>query len=182
MKTTADSNQLFSLRAWPEQKICFRYAVVVAPVVVLKVSNMTPDHTLFLRSTYRPSMLLALCSAWTGTSQNASTSAYLYQGGSESVNLTSHATSKKRTFSATMCLSRYLDWAKAEHSASTRARETQEICHTAYTWRPLVLLMFCGLCRHFSGSELLVQFHYPSNGMGRIACPITHPWKASDLN
>ena len=37
--TTADCNQLFSFCAWPEQKICFRYAVVVAPVVVLKVSN-----------------------------------------------------------------------------------------------------------------------------------------------
>ena len=28
----------YSVCAWPEQKICFRYAVVVAPVVVLKVS------------------------------------------------------------------------------------------------------------------------------------------------
>ena len=36
---SADCNQLFSFCAWPEQKICFRYAVVVAPVVVLKVSN-----------------------------------------------------------------------------------------------------------------------------------------------
>ena len=35
---TADYNQLFSFCAWPEQKMCFRYAVVVAPVVVLKVS------------------------------------------------------------------------------------------------------------------------------------------------
>ena len=39
VKTTAGCNQLFSFCAWPEQKICFRYAVVVAPVVVLKVSN-----------------------------------------------------------------------------------------------------------------------------------------------
>ena len=34
----AGCNELFSFCAWPEQKICFRYAVVVAPVVVLKVS------------------------------------------------------------------------------------------------------------------------------------------------
>ena len=40
VKTTAGCNQLFSFCAGPEQKICFRYAVVVAPVVVLKVSNI----------------------------------------------------------------------------------------------------------------------------------------------
>ena len=35
VRTTADCNQLFSFCAWPEQEMCFRYAVVVAPVVVL---------------------------------------------------------------------------------------------------------------------------------------------------
>ena len=38
VKTTAGDIQLFSFGAWPEQKISFRYAVVVASVVVLKVS------------------------------------------------------------------------------------------------------------------------------------------------
>ena len=42
--TTADCNQLFSFCAWPEQKMCFRYAVVVAPVVVLKVSSRRNDR------------------------------------------------------------------------------------------------------------------------------------------
>ena len=45
VKTTAGCNQLFSFCAWPEQKICFRYAVVVAPVVVLKVSSNRSQKT-----------------------------------------------------------------------------------------------------------------------------------------
>ena len=39
-RTTADCSQLFRFCAWPERKINFRYAVVVPPVLVLKVSNI----------------------------------------------------------------------------------------------------------------------------------------------
>jgi len=41
VRTMADCNQLFRFCAWLGQKINFRYAVGVAPILVLKVSNAT---------------------------------------------------------------------------------------------------------------------------------------------
>ena len=50
-RTMADCNQLFRFCAWPERKINFRYAVVVPPVVVLKVSINTVQRDLITVNT-----------------------------------------------------------------------------------------------------------------------------------
>ena len=109
---------------------------------------------------------------WMGTAGDS-------QGGIESISLRSLASSKKKIFSAALCLFRYLDWAKGEHPDSTCARVSGDSPNVPHETSPFVvpvlwtLFTWVGVSAHRAPNF--------SDGMGRSARPISQPSKASSL-